>query len=208
MSQQSRHLNCRSLSCASRKKCKKKSRSVNSVLRCVSFKGQMITSGTLCIAVQDCLTLFWAKTGRNLASAARLPMQVYVTLQQHALSDSQHALIMPAHMLGQSETKRQQLRRALHHQRAGIALPEGSQLERERHVETAELDPMSAAQVSSTCNKSLALHMKGFVDINSTSLTMQSKSQSCLLPVLTAYFCTFAYSGRHVCQTYSSMLYG
>ncbi|DBB17318.1 TPA: hypothetical protein ACH3X3_014362 [Trebouxia sp. C0006] len=73
--------------------------------------------------------------------------QVYATLQQHALSDSQHALIMPAHMLGQSETKRQQLRRALHHQRAGIALPEGSQLERERHVETAELDPMSAAQV-------------------------------------------------------------
>lgn len=72
--------------------------------------------------------------------------QVYATLQQHALSDSQHALIVPAHMLGQSETKRQQLRRALHHQRAGIALPEGSQLERERHVETAELDPMSAAQ--------------------------------------------------------------
>ncbi|KAL0028239.1 hypothetical protein WJX79_003509 [Trebouxia sp. C0005] len=73
--------------------------------------------------------------------------QVYATLQQHALSDSQHALIMPAHMLGQSETKRQQLRRALHHQRAGIALPEGSHLERERHVETAELDPMSAVQV-------------------------------------------------------------
>ncbi|KAA6424230.1 MAG: ATP-dependent RNA helicase kurz [Trebouxia sp. A1-2] len=72
--------------------------------------------------------------------------QVYATLQQHALSDSQHALIMPAHMLGQSETKRQQLRRALHHQRAGIALPEGSHLERERHVETAELDPMSAVQ--------------------------------------------------------------
>ena len=86
-------------------------------------------------------------------------MQVYATLQQHALSDSQHALIMPAHMLGQSETKRQQLRRALHHQRAGIALPEGSQLERERHVETAELDPMSAAQVWSTCIKSLALHI-------------------------------------------------
>ena len=37
MSQQSRHRNCRSLSCASRKKCKKKSRSVDSVLRCVSF---------------------------------------------------------------------------------------------------------------------------------------------------------------------------
>lgn len=138
----------------------------------------------------------------------KVPLQVYATLQQHALSDSQHALIMPAHMLGQSETKRQQLRRALHHQRAGIALPEGSQLERERHVETAELDPMSAAQVSSTCNKGLALHMKGFVDVNSASSTMQSKSQSCILPVLTACFCTFAYSGRHVCQTYSSMLYG
>ncbi|DBA75145.1 hypothetical protein WJX77_004936 [Trebouxia sp. C0004] len=79
--------------------------------------------------------------------------QVYATLQQHALSDCQHALIMPAHMLGQSETKRQQLRRALHHQRAGIALPEGSQLERERHVETAELDPMSAAQALPTTSK-------------------------------------------------------
>ena len=55
--------------------------------------------------------------------------------------------MMPAHMLGQSESKRQQLRRALHHQQAGLALPEGSQLERERHVETAELDPLSAAQV-------------------------------------------------------------
>ena len=54
---------------------------------------------------------------------------------------------MPAHMLGQSESKRQQLRRALHHQQAGLALPEGSQLERERHVEAAELDPLSAAQV-------------------------------------------------------------
>ena len=74
-------------------------------------------------------------------------LQVYATLQQHALSDSQHALMMPAHMLGQSESKRQQLRRALHHQQAGLALPEGSQLERERHVEAAELDPLSAAQV-------------------------------------------------------------
>ena len=54
---------------------------------------------------------------------------------------------MPAHMLGQSESKRQQLRRALHHQRAGLPLPEGSQLERERHVETAELDPLGASQV-------------------------------------------------------------
>ena len=77
-------------------------------------------------------------------------MQVFATLQQHALSDSQHALIVPAHMLGQSETKRQQLRRALHHQRAGIALPEGSQLERERHVEAAELDPLSTTQVCKT----------------------------------------------------------
>ena len=74
-------------------------------------------------------------------------LQVYATLQQHALSDSQHALMMPAHMLGQSESKRQQLRRALHHQQAGLALPEGSQLERERNVEAAELDPLSAAQV-------------------------------------------------------------
>ncbi len=121
-------------------------------------------------------------------------MQVYTTLQQHALSDSQHALIIPAHMLGQSETKRQQLRRALHHQRAGIALPEGSQLERERHVETAELDPMSAAQVWSTCNKSLALHMnESFVDIYSASLTMQSKSQSCILPGPQSY-CIFLYT--------------
>lgn len=55
--------------------------------------------------------------------------------------------MMPAHMLGQSESKRQQLRRALHHQQAGLALPEGSQLERERHVEAAELDPLSATQV-------------------------------------------------------------
>ena len=80
--------------------------------------------------------------------------QVFATLRQHALSDSQHALIVPAHMLGQSETKRQQLRRALHHQRAGIALPEGSQLERERHTEAAELDPLSTAQVCNTTHAS------------------------------------------------------
>ena len=55
--------------------------------------------------------------------------------------------MLPAHMLGQSESKRQQLRRALRHQQAGLALPEGSQLERERHIETAELDPLSVAQV-------------------------------------------------------------
>ena len=75
-------------------------------------------------------------------------MQVYASLQQHALSESQHALIMPAHMLGQTETKRQQLRRALHHQRAGLDLPEGAQLERERHVETAELDPLGNSRVT------------------------------------------------------------
>lgn len=74
-------------------------------------------------------------------------VQVYTTLQQHALSETQHALMMPAHMLGQSESKRQQLRRAMHHQQAGLALPEGSQLERERHVQAAELDPLSASQV-------------------------------------------------------------
>ena len=80
--------------------------------------------------------------------SALLVVQVYASLQQHALSDAQHAFIMPAHMLGQSETKRQQLRRALHHQQAGIAQPVGAQLEKERHVETAELDPLSAAQVT------------------------------------------------------------
>ena len=93
-------------------------------------------------------SLHTARMAHHLTSIPGLYMQVYASLQQHALSDAQHALIMPAHMLGQSETKRQQLRRALHHQRAGIAQPDGAQLERERHVQTAELDPLSAAQVT------------------------------------------------------------
>lgn len=58
-------------------------------------------------------------------------------------------------MLGQSESKRQQLRRALHHQQAGLALPEGSQLERQRHVQAAELDPLSAMQVHLTAQTSI-----------------------------------------------------
>ena len=40
-------------------------------------------------------------------------------------------------MLGQSETKRQQMRRALQHQRAGIALPDGSRLEQQRPLQSA-----------------------------------------------------------------------
>ena len=99
-------------------------------------------------------------------------MQVFATLQQHALSDSQHALIVPAHMLGQSETKRQQLRRALHHQRAGIALPEGSQLERERHVEAAELDPLSTTQVCKTPRTSKSNHCQR-KQLSTTKLTLQ-----------------------------------
>ena len=58
---------------------------------------------------------------------------------------------MPAHMLGQSETKRQQLRRALHHQRAGVALPEGSRLEQERQ-QTAMPAPSATHEVTCTAS--------------------------------------------------------
>ena len=82
--------------------------------------------------------------------------------------------MMPAYMLGQSESKRQQLRRALHHQQAGLALPEGSQLERERHVEAAELDPLSAAQVQL---RSLSPH-----DPITVLCTCESTGQVCCPP--------------------------
>lgn len=80
-------------------------------------------------------------------------LQVYDSLKKHSLSDAQHALILPAHMLGQTETKRQQLRRALHHQRAGIALPEGARLEHERRAEAVLPQLMQQAQVHSHSHK-------------------------------------------------------
>lgn len=55
-------------------------------------------------------------------------------------------------MLGQSETKRQQLRRALHHQRAGIALPEDSRLEQERRPQSTLPAASSGPQASSSSN--------------------------------------------------------
>ena len=84
-------------------------------------------------------------------------LQVYESLKQHSLSDAHHALIMPAHMLGQSETKRQQLRRALHHQRAGIALPEGSRLEQERH-QTAMPAPSARSEVTRIASPHCLIH--------------------------------------------------
>ena len=76
---------------------------------------------------------------------------------------------MPANMLGQTETKCQQLRRALHHQRAGLDLPDGAQLEQERHVETAELDPLSNSQV--------------MVMVYATAVQLQRFTDSCHHPL-------------------------
>ena len=87
--------------------------------------------------------------------------------------------MMPAHMLGQSESKRQQLRRALHHQQAGLALPEGSQLERERHVEAAELDPLSAAQVHLIAQLLVLSPQSPSPVLSSCHSTDQNPSPSC-----------------------------
>lgn len=65
--------------------------------------------------------------------SSNLPLaQVLATLAEHSLDDSQRAFLRPTSGLGQKDTKRQALRRALLHEKAGLPLPAGVRLHEER----------------------------------------------------------------------------
>jgi ATP-dependent RNA helicase DHX37/DHR1 len=63
---------------------------------------------------------------------------VLASLSEHALSGAQQALLRPTSRLGQRETLREGLSRALRHERMGLPLPDGVPLLRERRDVEAE----------------------------------------------------------------------
>jgi ATP-dependent RNA helicase DHX37/DHR1 len=67
--------------------------------------------------------------------AARKKREAVLTsLEQHRLSEEQQQLLIPSGAIGQSETLKQKLHRAMQFQKAGLAPPPDSRLFREREV--------------------------------------------------------------------------